>query len=73
MPTCSSGCTDPHWIRSKSSGGAINILEDGSVWEVDPVDRMDSGLWLETEAVLICGSEMINLENGESVHLRRLR
>jgi hypothetical protein len=60
-------------MRSKSSDGAINILEDGSVWEVDPVDRIDSGLWLETEDGVIWGSEMINLENGESVHLRRLR
>jgi hypothetical protein len=73
MPTCSSGCTDPHWIRSKSSDGAIISLEDGSVWEVDAVDRIDSGLWLETEDGVIWGSEMINLENGESVHVRRLR
>ena len=60
-------------MRSKSSDGAIIILEDGSVWEVDAVDRIDWGLWLETEDGVIWGSEMINLENGESVHVRRLR
>jgi hypothetical protein len=60
-------------MRSKSSDGAIIILEDGPVWEVDAVDGIDSGLWLETEDGVIWGSEMINLENGESVHVRRLR
>jgi hypothetical protein len=41
-----SGCEDGHWIESVSGDGGIVKLEDGSIWEVDPADAIDSALWL---------------------------
>lgn len=66
-------CTEKHWIQSKGDDGSIIILEDGSVWEVDAVDRINSMLWLPTEDVIICNGRMINLDNGEKVNVIRLR
>ena len=67
-------CTEKHWIHSKSIDGSVIILEDGSVWEVDPPDRIDSSLWLPTDEVIIYDDrEMINLDSGEKVNVMRLR
>lgn len=35
-----------HWIRSVQDGGRAITLEDGSMWEVYGLDRIDSMLWL---------------------------
>jgi len=72
-PSPKTGCTDRHWIQSKSDDGSIIILEDGTVWQVDIIDRIDSMLWLPIEDVIICGSTMINLSNGEKVGVIRLK
>jgi hypothetical protein len=69
----SSGCEDGHWISSVSSDGEIVTLEDGSVWQVDSIDRIDTALWLPTEDVVICGNTMINTDNGERASVTRLR
>jgi len=70
----SSGCEDGHWISSVSNGGEIIVLEDGSVWQVDSIDRIDTSLWLPTENVVICDeSIMINTDNGEKVNVTRLK
>lgn len=72
-PIPKTGCTDKHWIQSKSDDGSIIILEDGTVWQVDMVDRVDSMLWLSIEDVIICGRTMINLSNGEKAGVVRLK
>ena len=35
-----------HWIRSVKDRGRTITLEDGSMWEVHRLDRLDSMLWL---------------------------
>lgn len=35
-----------HWIKSKADDGGIIILEDGSMWEINSIDRIDTSLWL---------------------------
>jgi hypothetical protein len=35
----------------------------GSIWKVDDVDQVDSGLWLGAEDVLICG-EALPMKGG---------
>lgn len=72
-PSLDSGCEDGHWVQSVSGGGAIVVLEDGSVWEVDLVDKLDTTLWLPTEGILVCGSTLINTDNGDKVHTTRLK
>ncbi len=35
-----------HWVQEVSSGGSIVTLEDGSMWEVNVVDRIYTMIWL---------------------------
>jgi hypothetical protein len=67
------GCEDGHWIDSVSDDGTIIKLEDGSVWEVDAVDAIDSALWLPTTEIISCDSKLINTDDNEKVSARRLR
>lgn len=69
----SSGCDDGHWVDSVSDNGSILILEDGSVWEVDSVDAIDSSLWLPTTDIIACDDKLINIDENETVSARRLR
>lgn len=68
-----SGCDDGHWVESVSSDGTIVKLEDGSVWEVDSVDAIDSALWLPTTEIIACDDKLINTDDNEKVSARRLR
>ncbi len=49
-----------HWISKVMDGGRYVKLEDGSLWEVSALDRIDSMLWLMTESIVI-------VENSSSV------
>lgn len=68
-----SGCEDGHWVDSVSGDGTIVKLEDGSVWEVDAADAIDSALWLPTTEIIACDDKLINTDDGETVSARRLR
>ncbi|MBA3353212.1 MAG: hypothetical protein H0U23_12480 [Blastocatellia bacterium] len=61
-----------HWIRSKTSGGEIITLEDGSIWQIDPLDRIDTSLWLPTSDITVVEADggylLINTDDGEKAH-----
>jgi hypothetical protein len=42
-----------HWLTESVSDGAILTLEDGSVWRVNPMDRVDTALWLPVSNVTV--------------------
>lgn len=67
------GCESGHWIASVNRDGEIVILEDGSVWLVDPIDQIDSMLWLPISDVVACNDKLINTDDGETVSARRIR
>ena len=69
----SSGCEAGHWVDSVSNDGQIVKLEDGSIWEVDAVDAIDSALWLPTTDIVACDDKLINTEDNETVSATRLR
>jgi hypothetical protein len=69
----SSACIEGHWISSVMGDGKLIKLEDGSIWEVDSVDTVDSMLWLPTEEILICGERLIKTDDGEKVRAKRLK
>jgi hypothetical protein len=69
----SSGCESGNWVESVSDDGRIVKLSDGSIWEIDAVDRIDSMLWLPTTDIIACADKLINTEDNESVSARRLR
>lgn len=63
-----------HWIKSNASNGGMIVLEDGSIWEVSPVDRIDTALWLPVTDITILRASrpvgdykymLVNKEDGE--------
>lgn len=68
-----SGCEDGHWIEEVMDDGGVIKLEDGSLWEVDAGDTVDSALWLPVTDVLVCDDKIINTDDNETVHVRRIR
>jgi hypothetical protein len=65
-----------HWVQSKTDDGSIVILEDGSVWQIDPLDQIDTALWLEMTDITVVeiagGYLLINTDDGEKAHARLL-
>lgn len=71
------GSGTSHWISENNDGQTI-ILEDGSVWEVAPLDVLKSSLWLPSSRVSIVKGNNImypySLINGNnSVQAKRVR
>jgi len=72
------GVGTSHWIQNVASGGKIIILEDGSVWEVSPIDIIYSAIWLPISNIVVVedfGSypyKLINTDDGEKVNARYL-
>jgi hypothetical protein len=69
------GVGSGHWISSNDSDGAIITLEDGSMWQINPVDQVDTGLWLPITDVTVIRAkspvgdyryELINTEDNET-------
>lgn len=48
-------------IVSVEGDGKVIKLDDGSLWEVDEVDTVDTALWLPVTEVVLCGGKMINV------------
>jgi hypothetical protein len=67
--TCEAG----HWIEQVLDEGHLIKLEDGSLWDVHPVDKVISSLWLPASDIIVCGSKLINEDDNESVYAVRLR
>jgi hypothetical protein len=69
----SSGCESGHWVQDVMSNGEFVKLEDGSVWEIDGVDQIDTMLWLPTTDIIACPDKLINTDDNETVGARRIR
>ena len=66
-------CEDGHWINEVLADGQILKLEDDSLWKVEPIDAVTSSLWLPVSDVIVCDDKIVNVDDGETVHARRLR
>lgn len=73
LPSLALACEDGHWIDSVSDDSRIVILEDGTVWEIDSLDRIDSSLWLPTSEIVACDDKLINTDDDEVVDATRIR
>lgn len=69
-PACA--CEDGHWIDEVLADGAILKLEDGSIWKVADFDAVTSSLWLPVTNVVVCDDKIINVDDGEIVHVNRV-
>ncbi len=66
-------CEDGRWIDEVLADGQILKLEDGSLWKVDPTDTLTSSLWLPVSDVIVYDDKIVNVDDGETVQVRRIR
>jgi hypothetical protein len=68
-----------HWIKENVDSGTYIILEDGSLWQIDPLDKIDAMLWLPISDITVTESTsgslgfdylLINTDDGEKAHAR---
>jgi len=68
-----------HWIIENRDCGTYIILEDGSLWQIDPRDQIDAMLWLPTSDITVTESTsgfpgydylLINTDDGEKAHAK---
>jgi hypothetical protein len=68
------GSAGGHWIDSTSSNGSLIVLEDGSMWEIESADRIDTSLWLPVTDITILKASapvgdykyiLVNKDDGE--------
>ncbi len=69
---------DGHWIVENIDGTYI-ILEDGSLWQIDHLDKIDAMLWLPASNITVIESTsgslgynylLINMDDGEKAHAK---
>jgi hypothetical protein len=70
-----------HWVKENIERGSMFILEDGSLWQVDRLERLDASLWLKitnisvveaTDGALGYDYLLINTDDDEKVHAKYL-
>ena len=68
-----------HWVQRTMDMGKHVTLEDGSMWEVAPLDRRHAALWLGTQRIVVNQSGNVtypyslhNQTTGETVKARLL-
>jgi len=66
-----------HWVSKKIDGGKFLKLEDGSLWEISPIDRINTSLWLITEEIIVIESgnplypyKLINSDSGNAAEAK---
>lgn len=68
-----------HWIKKNIDSGAYILLEDGSLWQIDPFDKVDAMLWLPISTIIVVKSTtgspgydylLINIDDKEKAHAK---
>lgn len=68
----SGDCQEHEIVNSPDdSDGAIIKTEDGHIYEIDEVDRVDSQLWLTGDDVLVCWSTYLYNGNASTMYTIR--
>ncbi len=67
------GCDEGHLIKEKTSDGSMVTLEDGSVWEVNRIDRSYIISWPADTEVIACGATLTKVDGGEVVEAMRIK
>ena len=68
-----------HWIRKVIERGETIQLEDGSIWQISPLSKIDAILWLVTEKIVIVESgnplypyKLVNSDGGTSAEAKKI-
>jgi hypothetical protein len=73
------GGSSGHWIQENIDSGKLIILEDGSIWEIDPLEQIDAMLWLPISEITVVTSGsgspgyeylLINTDDNEKAHAK---
>ena len=71
------GLNAKHWIKKVFDRGKLIQLEDNSLWEISPIDIINSSLWLSVSDVYVTESsnpyypfKIINTDDGETVEAK---
>lgn len=68
-----------HWVKENVDRGAFIRLEDGSLWEIDRLERLNARLWLRTARIVVLTSTrgspgygylLLNIDDGEKAHAK---
>ncbi|MFC1608031.1 hypothetical protein ACFL47_08680 [Candidatus Latescibacterota bacterium] len=67
-----------HWIKKNVDSGDYIILEDGSLWKISPIDKIDAMLWLPISNITVLNSPdiptydylLVNTDDGEKVNAK---
>ena len=68
-----------HWVKKNVDSGTYMILEDRSLWKVDPLDKINAKLWLPISDITVTESSsgspgydylLINTDDGEKAHAK---
>ena len=68
-----------HWVKENIDNGEFILLEDGSLWQVDPFDKIDVSLWLSLSEITVVESSggsvgydylLINTDDDEKAHAK---
>lgn len=65
-------CEADHWVSSVANDGAIVTLDDGSVWQIDAGDTVDTALWTAMDDVVACDDKLVNTDEGETAGAHEL-
>jgi hypothetical protein len=73
------GKGEGHWVKQNVDRGAFILLEEGSLWEVAPSEKLDASLWLALSSITVVESSggslgydylLINTDDGEKAHAK---
>ena len=78
LPVVLTSQVGTHSIESIADSGGVIVLDDESVWGIQVVDRVDSGVWLESDDVMVKRTNedpnypylLINTDEHETVHAK---
>jgi len=68
-----------HWVKENIGRGEIILLEDGSLWKIDPLEKLDASLWLKLSEISVLESNagspgynylLVNTDDGEKAHAK---
>lgn len=70
---------DGHWISEVKEGGEIIVLEDGSRWEIHPINIVETCIWLPISDITVADGDdpsypykLINNDDNEVVDAKYL-
>ncbi|RKY09225.1 MAG: hypothetical protein DRP66_02725 [Planctomycetota bacterium] len=77
IPKIYVGVGGGHWLKKNIDSGTYMVLEDGTLWAIDPFDKIDAVLWLPISNITVTESSsgspgydylLINTDDDEKAH-----